>query len=81
MADTAESETEKSLPEKEANSSYFRPNILVPKLNLVDLFLTQIREYWTTLKYDKKNIMSLGNSTIIGHPLYIARYQLGLIWT
>ena len=45
MADTAESETEKSLPQKEANSSYFRPNILVPKLNLVDLFLTQIREY------------------------------------
>ena len=45
MADTAETETEKSLPKKKANSCYFRPNILAPKLNLVDLFLTEIREY------------------------------------
>ena len=46
MADTAETETEKSLPKTKTNSSYFRPNILVAKLNLVDLFLvTEIREY------------------------------------
>ena len=38
----------KRSPKKKNNLCYFRPYFLVPLLNL---FLNEIMEYWTTLNY------------------------------